>query len=171
MGVKKVDVGNGCAAGVLSTAEAAGAGCGLGDSGRTGKTTSHPWPTHPPPPPLLTQPAPHPPSAAPGGGLAERGTLPGLNLSKVTRTQKPRPYRVLLHNDDVNKREYVVKVLLKVVDGLTMEDALSIMQEAHAHGRATVVSCAQEDAERYCEGLRGAGLIASIEPAGSDGAA
>jgi ATP-dependent Clp protease adaptor protein ClpS len=33
----------------------------------------------------------------------------------------------LLHNDSNNRREYVVKVLLKVVDGMTVDDAVNIM--------------------------------------------
>ena len=44
-----------------------------------------------------------------------------------------------------------------------------ILQEAHQNGMACVIECAQEDAERYCEGLRGNGLIASVEPAGGGG--
>ena len=40
-------------------------------------------------------------------------------------------------------------------------------QEAHTNGIACVIACAQEEAEGYCEGLRGNGLISSIEPDGS----
>ena len=43
------------------------------------------------------------------------------------------------------------------------------MQEAHTNGVACLVSCPQDDAERYCEGLRGNGLISTIEPAGGSG--
>ena len=32
------------------------------------------------------------------------------------------------------------------------------------NGLACVIACAQEDAERYCEGLRTNGLISSTEP-------
>ena len=60
---------------------------------------------------------------------------------------------------------------LQVVDGLALDDAVACMAEAHAHGKATVVACGQPDAERYCEGLRSAGLVASIEPAGKGGGA
>lgn len=35
---------------------------------------------------------------------------------------------MMLHNDDFNRREYVVKVLLKVLDNFTMEDAINCMQ-------------------------------------------
>ncbi|NJR43213.1 MAG: hypothetical protein HC767_11725 [Akkermansiaceae bacterium] len=48
---------------------------------------------------------------------------------------KPPLYKVLLHNDNSNKREYVVKVLLKVVDGLTVDDAVNVMNEAHLQVR------------------------------------
>lgn len=40
----------------------------------------------------------------------------------------------------------------------------SLVQKAHVDGLACVISCPQEDAENYCEGLRGNGLISSIEP-------
>ena len=34
----------------------------------------------------------------------------------------------MLHNDTFNKREYVVRVLLKVVKCMTVEDAVNVMQ-------------------------------------------
>lgn len=37
-------------------------------------------------------------------------------------------YKVFLHNDTYNKREYVVKVLLKVIDTMTVDDAVVVMQ-------------------------------------------
>jgi len=72
----------------------------------------------------------------------------------------------LLHNDDYNRREYVVQVLLKVVEGFTVEDALNVMQEAHYNGLALVTVCAQDQAEDICEGMRSSGLISTIEPSG-----
>jgi ATP-dependent Clp protease adaptor protein ClpS len=33
----------------------------------------------------------------------------------------------MLHNDNYNRREYVVKVLLKVVKGMTVDDAVQAM--------------------------------------------
>lgn len=106
----------------------------------------------------------------PGGGVLDRPTvLPGYDNKGSTVKRKPPMYRVMLHNDTVNRREYVVRVLMKVVDGLTVDDAVNVMQEAHANGMACVIECAQEDAERYCEGLRGNGLLASVEPAGGGG--
>ena len=74
--------------------------------------------------------------------------------------------QVLLHNDDVNRREYVVQVLLKVVDGMSMDDAIQVMSEAHQYGKAVCIVAPQPDAEDYCEQLRSHGLIASIQPQG-----
>jgi hypothetical protein len=47
----------------------------------------------------------------------------------------------------------------------TLSSFLLRTQEAHQNGTAAVIVCGQPDAERYCEGLRGNGLVASIEPA------
>jgi ATP-dependent Clp protease adaptor protein ClpS len=42
--------------------------------------------------------------------------------------KKPPIYKVMLHNDNYNRREYVVKILLKTVEGLTVDDAVNVMQ-------------------------------------------
>jgi hypothetical protein len=34
----------------------------------------------------------------------------------------------MLHNDNYNRREYVVKILLKTIEGLTVDDAVNVMQ-------------------------------------------
>ncbi|KAF6147157.1 hypothetical protein GIB67_036876 [Kingdonia uniflora] len=112
-------------------------------------------------------------AAAPGkgGGLLERPTIekttPGreseFDLRKSRKTSPP--YRVLLHNDNFNKREYVVQVLMKVIPGMTVDIAVNVMQEAHINGLAVVIICAQADAEDHCTHLRGNGLLSSIEPA------
>lgn len=76
---------------------------------------------------------------------------------------------MLLHNDASNRREYVVKTLMKVVDGLTVDDAVNIMNTAHMQDVALVIVCAQEQAEVYVSGLRRNGLTSSLEPQGGGG--
>lgn len=78
--------------------------------------------------------------------------------------KRPPNYKLLLHNDDHNRREYVVQVLCKVVKDFGVDQAVNVMEEAHDTGVAMVVACPQEEAEGYCESLRGNGLRASIEP-------
>jgi len=73
-------------------------------------------------------------------------------------------YRVLLHNDDYNSMEYVVGALLKVVNSLTQPQAVDIMMAAHNDGCALVITCVQEHAEFYSEGLKSQVLRSTIEP-------
>eukprot|EP01026_Neomeris_dumetosa_P032673 TRINITY_DN2597_c0_g1_i2.p4 TRINITY_DN2597_c0_g1~~TRINITY_DN2597_c0_g1_i2.p4 ORF type:complete len:151 (+),score=12.21 TRINITY_DN2597_c0_g1_i2:62-514(+) len=104
-------------------------------------------------------------SGANGGNVLDKpATLLKFHDKSNISSRKPPIYRVLLHNDDVNRREYVVRALLRVVDGIGPDDAVNIMNEAHVSGIALVVSCAVGDASRYCHGLRNNGLISTIEP-------
>ncbi|KAK6925228.1 Adaptor protein ClpS, core [Dillenia turbinata] len=109
--------------------------------------------------------------AGKGGGVLERPTIerttPGRESEFDVRRKRKMapPYRVLLHNDNYNKREYVVQVLMKVIPGMTLDNAVNIMQEAHYNGLSVVIICAQVDAEEHCMQLRGNGLLSSIEPA------
>lgn len=86
------------------------------------------------------------------------------------KTHAPRPvaglaprYRVILHNDETNTMDHVVNTLLRVIPRLTLEQAHEIMLEAHRSGVALVIVCAFEHAEFYRDGLRSAGLGATIE--------
>ncbi|GKV43933.1 hypothetical protein SLEP1_g51168 [Rubroshorea leprosula] len=105
-----------------------------------------------------------------GAGVLDRPvierTTPGreseFDLRKKKKTTPP--FRVILHNDNHNKREYVVQVLMKVIPGMTLDNAVNIMQEAHYNGLSVVIICSQADAEEHCMQLRGNGLLSSIEP-------
>ncbi|NMF57612.1 ATP-dependent Clp protease adapter ClpS [Pseudanabaena yagii] len=86
-------------------------------------------------------------------------------ITRPTTIRKIAPrYRVLLHNDDYNSMEYVVQTLMQVVNGLTQPQAVDIMMAAHSNGCALVITCVQEHAEFYCEGLQSKGLTSTIEP-------
>ncbi|CAO2828402.1 unnamed protein product [Amaranthus hypochondriacus] len=106
------------------------------------------------------------------GGVLERPVIEKTNPGRESEfdLRKSRkiapPYRVILHNDNFNKREYVVQVLMKVIPGMTVDNAVNIMQEAHHNGLSVVIVCAQADAEEHCMQLRSNGLLSSIEPAG-----
>jgi ATP-dependent Clp protease adaptor protein ClpS len=86
-------------------------------------------------------------------------------ILKPSTVRKIAPrYRVLLHNDDFNSMEFVVKVLMETVSSITQPQAVSIMMEAHSNGIALVITCAQEHAEFYCETMNNHGLQSTIEP-------
>ncbi|GBF88888.1 oligopeptidase B [Raphidocelis subcapitata] len=99
-----------------------------------------------------------------GSGLLENSTLTTPGKSSESSTTKPPIYKVMLHNDDHNRREYVVKVLVKVVEGLDVDAAVVVMQTAHESGVSLVLACAQELAEGYVQSLRINGLISTLEP-------
>ncbi|KAJ4801103.1 ATP-dependent Clp protease adapter protein ClpS [Rhynchospora pubera] len=106
-----------------------------------------------------------------GGGVLDRPvkekTPPGRESEFDLKKKKKitPPYRVILHNDDINRREYVVQVLMKVIPGMTLDTAVNIMQEAHHNGLSVVIICSQAEAEEHCRQLRRNGLLSSIEPA------
>lgn len=73
-------------------------------------------------------------------------------------------YRVLLHNDDVNDMEHVIRSLLRSVPSLTQNAAVQIMLTAHMRGVALVIVCPKETAELFRERLESCGLTSTIEP-------
>ncbi|MGE0228442.1 MAG: ATP-dependent Clp protease adaptor ClpS [Dehalococcoidia bacterium] len=75
------------------------------------------------------------------------------------------PYRVILHNDDLNEMGHVVRALLASVPELSPERAVEIMLQAHRFGRASVISCPLERAELYRDRLEARGLTSTIERA------
>lgn len=89
------------------------------------------------------------PSTKPGASIEQRVTL------------IPR-YRVLLHNDDVNSMEHVVKVLARVFR-FDIPRCEQIMLEAHKNGVALCVVEPYEQAEFHRDQLISFSLIATIE--------
>lgn len=75
------------------------------------------------------------------------------------------PYVVVLHNDDVNEMDHVVRALMVSVPELTTERAAEIMLAAHLHGLADVIACPLERAELYRDRLKTHGLTATIRRA------
>lgn len=99
-----------------------------------------------------------------GTALAATGseTVPGKTTERQSSTEPP--YKVILHNDDLNSMEHVVAVLIKVIPRMSEQRAVSVMIEAHTNGQAVAKKCHKELAELYEDRLRSEGLIATIEP-------
>jgi ATP-dependent Clp protease adaptor protein ClpS len=90
---------------------------------------------------------------------------PATTVDEEALTRLLPPYRVILHNDDHNAMDHVVRSLLRSVPSLTVERAAEIMLEAHNRGQATVIVCVKEAAEHYRDRLESCALTATIEPA------
>jgi len=71
-------------------------------------------------------------------------------------------YEVILHNDDVNVMEHVVRSLVKVF-GHPASLATKITLEAHTRGRSVAEVEERELAQLHKEQLNSFGLTASIE--------
>jgi ATP-dependent Clp protease adaptor protein ClpS len=90
--------------------------------------------------------------------------MPDVEVEQRTRSIEETlpPYVVVLHNDDVNSMDHVVRALLISVPELTLERAAEIMLAAHNHGQADVVTCPLERAELYRDRIESHGLTATI---------
>jgi ATP-dependent Clp protease adaptor protein ClpS len=91
--------------------------------------------------------------------------LPDRAFDEETLKRLIPPYHVLIHNDDHNSMDHVVRSLIRCVQSLTVERAAEIMLQAHLHGQAIVITCPKEAAEHYRERLESCALTATIEPA------
>jgi hypothetical protein len=84
-------------------------------------------------------PLPPPPPTRPRRRRRHLFSAPPRPSTEGSR-RKPPIYKVMLHNDNYNRREYVVKVLIKVVDAFTVrgvfKGALSPRAACAGPGRA-----------------------------------
>ena len=74
------------------------------------------------------------------------------------------PFKVLLHNDDVNEIDSVVLAIFKLTP-LSLEEAVQKTLEAHQAGVALLVVTHLERAELYCEQFATFKLTVTAEPA------
>lgn len=73
------------------------------------------------------------------------------------------PYKVLLHNDDVNEMSYVVETIMELVR-LPVEDCVLKMLEAHHRGVALLLITHKERAELLQDQFHSKKLTVTIEP-------
>lgn len=72
-------------------------------------------------------------------------------------------YKVLLHNDDHNTMEHVIKALMRVFK-FELRVCERIMMEAHRNGMALCTVEPLEQAEHHRDQLSSFSLISTIEP-------
>jgi len=75
------------------------------------------------------------------------------------------PYKVLLHNDDVNDMGHVVLTIRRLTP-LSLPEAVDRMLEAHSRGVSLLLVIHRERAELYVEQFASCSLTVSMEPAG-----
>jgi ATP-dependent Clp protease adapter protein ClpS len=92
----------------------------------------------------------------------------GAATATKTRVAPPKvdrlpPFRVLLHNDDVNDVLFVVRSITELTP-LTREEAVTRTREAHESGLALLLVTHRERGELYREQFRSKGLTVTLEP-------
>lgn len=108
---------------------------------------------------------PDPPAKPPPGGDTRQS--PGADVKE--RIEKPRMFKVLIHNDDYTTMEFVVEVLMQVFHRSRVE-ATRIMLLIHNSGKGVAgvytKEIAEAKADQATDRARSAGypLLATIEP-------
>jgi ATP-dependent Clp protease adaptor protein ClpS len=100
-------------------------------------------------------------SDGPGTAVAEKPAPTPVR----PRVDKLPPWKVLLHNDDVNTFEHVVTTIVMLTP-LTLQDALDKTIEAHKSGVSLIMTTHKEKAELVQEQFASRQLTVTIEPDG-----
>jgi len=101
----------------------------------------------------------------------EKDTSTDIDIEFVVMDEEEleRPYRVIIHNDDVTTFEFVIAVLVNIFD-LPVNRAIDITYEAHTRGNAYVATLPLEEAKsrvfkaQYVARQQGFPLTFTIEP-------
>ncbi|MFN9991926.1 MAG: ATP-dependent Clp protease adaptor ClpS, partial [Phycisphaerales bacterium] len=101
--------------------------------------------------PMMNEAEPQPPSQEGGAKVAEPpAQAETKNRPRPAKVENLPLFKVLLHNDDINTMEHVVRSIV-VLTPHDVRRAKEIMVEAHKTGLALVLVTHQEHAELYQE--------------------
>ena len=102
------------------------------------------------------------PSTPDDGGAATATQAPPKKKPSNLKPRQLPPYKVLLHNDDVNTVEYVVRSIHRLTP-LSLEDAIDKTIEAHEGRVALLLVTHKERAELYQEQFVSLSMTVTIE--------
>ena len=108
----------------------------------------------------------HTPAETPAEPEQTEDTATAVEPEKKPALPRPKmlpPFKVLLHNDDVNEFDHVIRAIMKLTP-LSLEDAVEKTVEAHKTGVALLLVTHRERAELYCEQFATFQLTATCEP-------
>jgi len=104
-----------------------------------------------------------------GGHDKDEEGKSGVAVARKVKVERPKPWKILMHNDDYTTMEFVVEVLQKHFQK-TRPEAQSIMLEIHTRGAGIcgiysheVAESKKEKAMKYAR-EQGHPLKCSIEP-------
>jgi ATP-dependent Clp protease adaptor protein ClpS len=91
----------------------------------------------------------------------ERGT--GQDFDPDILLQRLPPYKVVVHDNDFNTFDEVIKILMKAVPGITYEQAVAYTYEIHTTGAAVPYTGPKERAEAVAAVIRTIGIKVTVE--------
>ena len=111
---------------------------------------------------------PEDPSQTEGADAGTVVATPQVETPAKARPGRPKPrqlppFKVLLHNDDVNEFMHVIRSIVKLTT-LPAEEAFQKAIEAHETGVSLLLVTHQERAELYCEQFATFHLTVTTEP-------
>jgi ATP-dependent Clp protease adaptor protein ClpS len=100
-----------------------------------------------------------------GQGATATKTKKSRKKSPAKKPPQPLPpWKVLLHNDDVNAVDFVVETIVALTP-LNLDAAVQRTLEAHKLGVALLLTTHKERAELYRDQFKSKGLTVTIEAA------
>lgn len=90
-------------------------------------------------------------------------TATPLNVEATIRTQPLRPWKIIVHDDDVNTYSHVIRAFVEIVR-MDSESAYRHTVEVDTQGLSIVAITHKERAELVAEQLQARTLTVSIEP-------
>lgn len=111
-----------------------------------------------------TEPTPEP--ASPSEQPAKEASTSAATQPAPAKPQRRPlpPWKVLLHNDDVNSMEFVAETI-QMLTPLNEQEAVLRMMEAHQSGVALLMTTHRERAELLQQQFASRNLTVTIEPA------
>jgi ATP-dependent Clp protease adaptor protein ClpS len=102
-------------------------------------------------------PAPSAPTVEPTPGG------PQIDFDADTLRRLLPPHKVIVHNNDFNTFDEVIKILMKAVPGITFEQAVAYTYEIHNSGAAVPYTGPKEQAEAVAGVIRTIGIKVTVE--------
>jgi ATP-dependent Clp protease adaptor protein ClpS len=120
--------------------------------------------TRPSAPERLAGPLAVPERAAPLVPVRPAPVVPERDFDPDVLRQRLPPYKVVVHDNNYNTFDEVIRILMKAVAGMSYERALALANEIHTTGAAVPYVGPKEHAEAVAEVIRTIGIKVTVEP-------
>jgi len=95
--------------------------------------------------------------------LSDPSLDPTTDVKEREQARQLPPYRVILHNDDINTFDHVIVTILKLTR-LNEQEAIARTIEAHECGQSLLLVTHKERAELYVDQFATCSLLVTCEP-------